>query len=135
MLKTRYLNCKLPTHHARTHRQEESSDDGTVYGEYSYVNAEGNEISVRYRASQEGGFEILNEEELKESVAKATADGAAAAAAARTSEHRRVNVEKTTILNSRAQQQQQQDLDASSSFASSARVEAGIRAPAVGKKT
>ena len=134
MLKTRYLNCNLPTHHARTHRQEESSDDGTVYGEYSYVNAEGNEISVRYRASQEGGFEILNEEELKESVAKATADGAAAAAAARTSEHRRIAAEeKATILNSRAQQQQ--DLDAASSFASSTRVEAGIRAPAAGKKT
>ncbi len=98
------------------------------------MNAEGNEISVRYRASQEGGFEILNEEELKESVARATADGAAAAAAARTSEHRRVAAgEKTTILNSRAQQQQ--DLDAASSFASSTRVEAGIRAPAAGKKT
>ncbi len=74
-------------------------------GQYSYINAEGNEIIVRYRASKDGGFVIENEEELNESVARATADGAVAAAAARTAEHRQQFEE---------QQQQQQQVELNS---------------------
>ena len=59
-------------------RKEESDADGNVDGQYSYVNAEGNEILVRYMAGPEIGFVIVNEEELTKSLEKATTDGAAA---------------------------------------------------------
>ncbi len=89
-------------------RHEQSDEAGNVRGEYSYINAEGNQIVVRYRASPEGGFEIENEEELSASVARATADGAAAAAAARTSEHRQ-RQQQELILNARARQTLEQE--------------------------
>ena len=63
-------------------RQEESDSEGNVRGQYSYINAEGNQIVVKYIAGPQIGFVIENEEELAQSVNKATADGAIVAAAA-----------------------------------------------------
>ena len=64
-------------------REEESDPNGNIKGSYSYVNNEGNNIQVRYSAGPEKGFVIENSQELLESVAKATEDGAIAALEAR----------------------------------------------------
>ena len=60
-------------------RTEEADADGNVRGSYSYVNAEGNRIIVHYSAGPGKGFVIENEEEVSQSVHKATLDGAAKA--------------------------------------------------------
>ena len=53
--------------------REESSDNlGNVKGSYAYVNGDGNRIEVKYSAGAEKGFVVENEEELKNSVHKAT---------------------------------------------------------------
>jgi len=57
-------------------RQEESDADGNIKGKYSYVNAEGNTIEVKYKAGADIGFVVENEEELKGSVEKATNEAA-----------------------------------------------------------
>ena len=46
---------------ADSRRQETADEAGNVRGQYSYVNAEGNEIVVRYSASKDGGFIIENQ--------------------------------------------------------------------------
>ena len=63
-----------------SNRQESSDADGNIQGQYSYINAEGNEIIVKYSASPYGGFVIENSQELTKSVEKATLDGAATVA-------------------------------------------------------
>ena len=45
-------------------------------GKYSYVNAEGNTILVKYSAGPDQGFVVENEQELKGSVEKATSEAA-----------------------------------------------------------
>ena len=45
-------------------------------GKYSYVNAEGNKILVKYSAGPDQGFVVENEQELKGSVQKATSEAA-----------------------------------------------------------
>jgi len=57
-------------------RQEESDADGNIKGKYSYVNAEGNTILVKYSAGPDQGFVVENEQELKGSVEKATSEAA-----------------------------------------------------------
>merc|ERR1719162_521491 len=57
-------------------RQEESDADGNIKGKYSYVNAEGNTILVKYSAGPDQGFVVENEQELKGSVEKATNEAA-----------------------------------------------------------
>jgi len=57
-------------------RQEESDADGNIKGKYSYVNAEGNTILVKYSAGPNQGFVVENEQELKGSVQKATSEAA-----------------------------------------------------------
>ena len=47
-----------------------------IVGKYSYVNAEGNIIEVKYKAGADIGFVVENEQELKGSVEKATNDAA-----------------------------------------------------------
>ena len=59
-----------------SNRQEQSDADGTVTGRYSYVNDDGNEIAVQYRAGADIGFVVENKEELEASVRKATEEGA-----------------------------------------------------------
>jgi len=57
-------------------RQEESDSDGNIKGKYSYVNAEGNTILVKYSAGPDKGFVVENEKELEGSVQKATNEAA-----------------------------------------------------------
>merc|ERR1711892_683014 len=64
-------------------REEDADSNGVVTGQYSYTNAEGNVISVRYKAGADIGFVVENEEELSAAVRKATDDGAVVAAARR----------------------------------------------------
>merc|ERR1711892_246530 len=64
-------------------REEDADSNGVVTGQYSYTNAEGNVISVRYKAGADIGFVVENEEELNAAVRKATDDGAVVAAARR----------------------------------------------------
>jgi len=64
-------------------RQEEANPTGIIHGQYSYVNAEGNEIVVKYKAGADIGFVIENQEELNAAVRRATNDGSVAAVAAR----------------------------------------------------
>merc|ERR1719245_2824179 len=64
-------------------REENADVNGEVQGQYSYTNAEGNVISVRYKAGADIGFVVENEEELSAAVRKATDDGAVVAAARR----------------------------------------------------
>ena len=47
-----------------------------ILGKYSYVNAEGNTIEVKYSAGADIGFVVENEQELKGSVEKATNEAA-----------------------------------------------------------
>ena len=47
-----------------------------ILGKYSYVNAEGNTILVKYSAGPDQGFVVENEQELKGSVEKATSEAA-----------------------------------------------------------
>ena len=47
-----------------------------ILGKYSYVNAEGNTIEVKYKAGADIGFVVENEQELKGSVEKATNEAA-----------------------------------------------------------
>merc|ERR1719320_836248 len=68
---------------AESEREENADVNGEVQGQYSYTNAEGNVISVRYKAGADIGFVVENEEELSAAVRKATDDGAAVAAARR----------------------------------------------------
>ena len=56
--------------------QEESDSDGNIKGKYSYVNAEGNTILVKYSAGPDKGFVVENEKELEGSVQKATNEAA-----------------------------------------------------------
>merc|ERR1712106_379250 len=67
----------------KARRQEEANPTGIIHGQYSYVNAEGNEIVVKYKAGADIGFVIENQEELNAAVRKATDDGSVAAAAAK----------------------------------------------------
>merc|ERR1711892_353625 len=64
-------------------REEDADSNGVVTGQSSYTNAEGNVISVRYKAGADIGFVVENEEELNAAVRKATDDGAVVAAARR----------------------------------------------------
>merc|ERR1711892_443165 len=64
-------------------REEDADSNGVVTGQSSYTNAEGNVISVRYKAGAGIGFVVENEEELSAAVRKATDDGAVVAAARR----------------------------------------------------
>merc|ERR1711892_1500372 len=64
-------------------REEDADSNGVVTGQYSYTNAEGNVISVRYKDGSDIGFVVENEEELNAAVRKATDDGAVVAAARR----------------------------------------------------
>merc|ERR1740124_1828861 len=64
-------------------REENADSNGVVQGQYSYINAEGNEIIVRYKAGADIGFVVVNEEELNAAVRKATDDGSVAADARR----------------------------------------------------
>ena len=57
-------------------RQEEADANGNIKGKYSYKNSEGNDIVVQYSAGPNQGFVIENQEELAQSVAKATLDAA-----------------------------------------------------------
>lgn len=83
-------------------RHEQADNQGNIRGQYSYVNAEGNQIVVKYKASPDKGFEIENESELSQSVARATLDGARRAAAFRSAQHRQEGearkVQKKLIL-------------------------------------
>merc|ERR1712083_419703 len=64
--------------------------------QYSYTNAEGNVISVRYKAGADIGFVVENEEELSAAVRKATDDGAAVAAARRAEADQQAGSEVST---------------------------------------
>jgi len=82
-----------------------------VVGQYSYVDATGNEIVVRYSATKDGGFVILNQAELDASVARLTVESAAAAAAANTQRDReegRLRFKQQQEQQQHRQQQQQQ---------------------------
>ena len=57
-------------------RQEEADANGNIKGKYSYKNSEGNDIVVQYSAGPNQGFVIENQEELAQSVSKATLDAA-----------------------------------------------------------
>ena len=106
---------------AASRRQETADEAGNVRGQYSYVNAEGNEIVVRYSASRDGGFVVEHEEELAKSVEKATLDGAAAVAAVR-------------AANQQQQQQQGQAYEAAAApaaFDAAAGQSGFVRAPVV----
>ena len=73
-------------------REEESDPNGNIQGSYSYVNNDGNNIQVRYSAGPEKGFVIENSEELVQSVAKATEDGAISALEARSGDLEVANI-------------------------------------------
>merc|ERR1712168_1563352 len=77
-------------------REENADVNGEVQGQYSYTNAEGNVISVRYKAGADIGFVVENEEELSAAVRKATDDGAAVAAARRAEASQQASSEIST---------------------------------------
>merc|ERR1712038_621024 len=81
---------------AESEREENADVNGEVQGQYSYTNAEGNVISVRYKAGADIGFVVENEEELSAAVRKATDDGAAVAAARRAEADQQAGSEVST---------------------------------------
>merc|ERR1711970_1544943 len=81
---------------AESEREENVDVNGEVQGQYSYTNAEGNVISVRYKAGADIGFVVENEEELSAAVRKATDDGAAVAAARRAEASQQAGSEVST---------------------------------------
>ena len=62
---------------ASAHNQHADAE-GNVFGEYSYTNELGHVIRVEYKAGPSIGFVIVNQEELDQSVHKATLEAAAA---------------------------------------------------------
>merc|ERR1711983_424000 len=68
-------------------REENADVNGEVQGQYSYTNAEGNVISVRYKAGADIGFVVENEEELSAAARRAEASQQSEVSSSNTQPH------------------------------------------------